>query len=100
MCGAGPALSRAAFACRGHHGSHRSVGGARARLGKGWADDTWRVRGAVSPRAGTRGANALPFAGCVAALHLLSAAGALALPAVPAAAGSAASLREIQRPCL
>ena len=70
----------------------------RSRVRTGLADDTWHVRGAVSPRAATRGADALPFAGCVAAPHPRKVAGALALPAVPAAALSAASLREIQSP--
>ena len=87
-------------ACRGYDGSSRSVGGARARLGQGWADDTWRVRGAVSPRAATRGADALPFASARPRCTPGSAPRALALPASAAAARSAASLTEIQTPCL
>ena len=75
-------------------GAAAAFGGARAQAGQ----MTPGASAAVSPRAATRGADALPFAGRVAAPHPRKVAGALALPAVPAAALSAASLREIQFP--
>ena len=78
----------------GHHGSNSRIDGPCAQAGQ----MTPGASAAVSPRAATRGADALPFAGRVAAPHPRKVAGALALPAVPAAALSAASLREIQFP--
>ena len=82
------------FACRGHHGSSPQR---RRRTRAGLADDTWRVRGAVSPLRAP-GEQMPSICGARGRAAPQECRAALPRPLVPGAGRSAASPKEIQFP--